>query len=237
MTYPINGNRGRGGLSIRQFVLHIKDWLTEALSGKQDTLEFDDAPTAGSTNPVTSDGVKTALDGKLDKSGGTMTGNIIWSGGVALQNDSTDAYSFEIYSGTTWNDSPRLALYPTGSSATNAGRFVLSAGANAYSLTGTPNGNLTWNGKEIERVNSSGTNWIRYESGLQMVWMSLDLTTAAKTMTFPVAFSGSPIVTVGSNSAVVAFVTSLSSTGGTVNLASYGSTSRAVRVFAIGKWK
>lgn len=34
----------------------------------QDKLTFDTAPTAGSTNPVTSGGVKTALDGKLGKS-------------------------------------------------------------------------------------------------------------------------------------------------------------------------
>ena len=35
-----------------------------ALNGKQDTLTFDDAPTAGSNNPVKSSGIKTALDGK-----------------------------------------------------------------------------------------------------------------------------------------------------------------------------
>ena len=33
-----------------------------ALRGKQDALTFDAAPTAGSANPVTSGGVKTALD-------------------------------------------------------------------------------------------------------------------------------------------------------------------------------
>lgn len=42
---------------------------------KADTsLTFDPTPTAGSTNPVTSGGVQTALDGKVSKSGGTMTG-------------------------------------------------------------------------------------------------------------------------------------------------------------------
>lgn len=104
MTYPINGNRGRGGLSIRQFVLHIKDWLTEALSGmtealsgKQDTLTFDDAPTAGSTNPVTSDGVKTALDGKqdtleFDDSPTAGSANPVTSDGIlSALNDLSDA--------------------------------------------------------------------------------------------------------------------------------------------------
>ena len=37
------------------------------LSGYQEKLTFDNTPTADSTNPVTSEGIKTALDGKLDK--------------------------------------------------------------------------------------------------------------------------------------------------------------------------
>ena len=41
--------------------------IKTALDGKQNTLTFDTTPTAGSSNPVTSDGVKTALDTKQDK--------------------------------------------------------------------------------------------------------------------------------------------------------------------------
>lgn len=40
--------------------------ISEALDGKQATLTFDEAPTASSTNPVTSGGVLTALTGKAD---------------------------------------------------------------------------------------------------------------------------------------------------------------------------
>ena len=40
--------------------------LQTALAGKQNTLTFDSAPTANSTNPVTSGGVKAAIDNKLD---------------------------------------------------------------------------------------------------------------------------------------------------------------------------
>ena len=50
------------------------------LSGKQSTLTFDSTPTASSTNPVTSGGVKSALDAKVSKSGDTMTGDLIISG-------------------------------------------------------------------------------------------------------------------------------------------------------------
>lgn len=38
--------------------------LQSALDGKQSVLTFDDSPTAGSSNPVKSSGIKTALDGK-----------------------------------------------------------------------------------------------------------------------------------------------------------------------------
>jgi len=47
-----------------------KTELTNGLATKQDTLTFDDAPTAGSNNPVKSGGVKTALDGKVDTESG-----------------------------------------------------------------------------------------------------------------------------------------------------------------------
>ena len=49
-------------------VRHISAAERTAWNGKQDALTFDSEPTAGSSNPVTSGGVKTALDGKLDTS-------------------------------------------------------------------------------------------------------------------------------------------------------------------------
>lgn len=58
----------------------------------QDKLTFDTAPTAGSTNPVTSGGVKTALDGKLGKNeiATTTTLGIVKGGGnVAIADDGT----------------------------------------------------------------------------------------------------------------------------------------------------
>lgn len=38
--------------------------LRQAIAAKRDTLTFDTTPTAGSTNPVTSDGIKKAIDAK-----------------------------------------------------------------------------------------------------------------------------------------------------------------------------
>lgn len=41
--------------------------LDTAIAGKQATLTFDSAPASGSTNPVTSDGIYTGLNTKVDK--------------------------------------------------------------------------------------------------------------------------------------------------------------------------
>lgn len=41
--------------------------LDTAIAGKQATLTFDSAPASGSTNPVTSDGIYTGLNAKVDK--------------------------------------------------------------------------------------------------------------------------------------------------------------------------
>lgn len=41
--------------------LVTKEYVDTGLSGKQDTLTFDTTPTANSTNPVTSGGIKSAL--------------------------------------------------------------------------------------------------------------------------------------------------------------------------------
>ena len=62
------------------------DYLQTALSTKQNTLTFDNAPTASSSNPVKSGGVKTALDGKQDvlvsgENIATINGSDITQGG------------------------------------------------------------------------------------------------------------------------------------------------------------
>lgn len=49
---------------------------------------------------------------------------------------------------------------------------------------------------EAEKVNSQGTNWIRYESGLQMCWVN-NITTQT-TWTFPVPFLATPALQIAS---------------------------------------
>ena len=50
-------------------------WVRARLAGKQDNLTFDDAPASGSTNPVTSNGIKVAIDAKVNRYTGSFTGD------------------------------------------------------------------------------------------------------------------------------------------------------------------
>lgn len=80
-----------------------------------------------------------------------------------------------------------------------------------------------------EKVNSQGSNWIRYESGLQLCWNSwID---ADAWWSFPVAFSGTPAVTVTARNDNWQWIDSLSNTGFT-NKGSGGACA-----IAVGRWK
>ena len=52
----------------------LQNSINSLSTGKQDKLTFDTAPTANSSNPVTSGGIKTALDTKPDKTGEGASG-------------------------------------------------------------------------------------------------------------------------------------------------------------------
>lgn len=57
---------------------------------------IDSTPTSGSTNPVTSGGVKTALDNYLPLAGGQMTGPLTWVGTSALPKTTSASYFLAI---------------------------------------------------------------------------------------------------------------------------------------------
>lgn len=52
----------------------LQNSINSLSTGKQDKLTFDSTPTADSTNPVTSGGIKTALDGKPSNTGAGASG-------------------------------------------------------------------------------------------------------------------------------------------------------------------
>lgn len=119
---------------------------------------------------------------------------------------------------------------------------------NSASLVLNPSGSATWNGKEIERVNASGTDYIRYESGLQICWGGVAGSgdSSGTTVTFPVAFNSNPIVTATANS-ITATTNHVSVQVGVSNGTScnimvsvntvWSSASFAARYIAIGYWK
>lgn len=118
----------------------------------------------------------------------------------------------------------------------NAGEFFLFArkGNTGCVLSGKPDGSLTWNNKDVERVNAKGTNYIRYESGLQICWGILGAGTSL-TATYPVAFSAEPSIATSSSSnvTIAANVSGRQNTGFVATL----SASSYMRYIAIGKWK
>ena len=82
-------------------------------------------------------------------------------------------------------------------------------GSTNYSLQVSNDGRCLFKGKEVERVNSSGLRYIRYESGLQICWDSGSLAngTQTATLTYPVAFANTEkqlvFVTSGTAKAIV----------------------------------
>ena len=80
-----------------------------------------------------------------------------------------------------------------------------------------------------EKLNSQGDNWIRYESGLQLCW---NLWIEPKTWwSFPVAFSGDPVVTLAGRTDKWPWVDALSKTGCT------NKSDGVVCALAVGRWE
>ena len=110
----------------------------------------------------------------------------------------------------------------------------------------------TLENKEIERVNSSGSNYIRYESGLQICWgyVSVNANTATNTtpfayrgtvtITFPVAFNSTPFGVSNVDDGSPWWTTtarSITSTTMQVEASGNALSTKGVFWLAIGKWK
>jgi len=113
--------------------IHVTPSDKSAWSAKQPALTFDSTPTANSANPVTSGGVKTALDAKLDK---TSVVNDLTTGGT------TSALSAE-QGKKIWNDVdfPAINLvtngdFSNGATGWSAMYCALSVSNNILTATG-----------------------------------------------------------------------------------------------------
>ena len=141
----------------------------------------------------------------LPLSGGTMTGAIRTSGDRI--NCTKDDYWVRINGASEYDKGASLLVTGKDFDGYN-GSWKLKASNSTVSasLDGSPNGTLTWNGKNVETVDSSGSSWIRYASGLQICRGSTGTITANtdKTISLPAAFK--------SGGYSVSFVRNVSST-------------------------
>ena len=93
-----------------------------------------------------------SLDGYLPKSGGTMTGGVVYSA-VTPAKRNVDTSYIQLYGGTDWNKGAYLILAgkDCSDSTKPAGSFTIAAhaGTVAKALRGKPDGTLTWDGKRL----------------------------------------------------------------------------------------
>ena len=132
-----------------------KKYVDDGLAEKQDALTFDTAPTASSTNPVESGGVYTALAGKLDKTGGTMSGNIAMGGNkitgldapTADMDAATKKYIDDLVIAVGAGDMLKI-VYDNSGSVETAGGIAEYVAANHQDISGklnTSGGTMTGN--------------------------------------------------------------------------------------------
>lgn len=136
---------------------------------------------------------------RLPLSGGTVSGDVTINGNITVK----DIFASGNLNANTSRDFMDMGYpygYATGALLAirrydhpgNPGGFELFARTSdaTTSLCGCTDGTLTWGGKEVERVNSRGTKYIRYENGLQICWGGQYVETSNTRITFPAAFNG-----------------------------------------------
>lgn len=132
----------------------------------------------------------------------------------------------------------RIAALMNGSIAGNPLTLATNDGnGNLANLVLNPNGSATWAGKSIERVNASGTKYIRYESGLQICWGAVTgIGTTAKSVTYEQPFNATPGLSSTLNTNVTTLRTSSVSATGFSADTTTGS-SYTLYYVAVGFWK
>ena len=105
------------GLSTNDYTNEDKTKLTGIETGATKTT-VDSALSSTSANPVQNKVIATALDGKLDKSGGTMTGDLNLNSNLTLENgcwitfeNRTGNGGVNIYQESSDDSTPKLSLY------------------------------------------------------------------------------------------------------------------------------
>ena len=124
---------------------YLQNSINGLSTGKQDKLTFDNTPTANSSNPVTSGGIKTALDTKLDKTGTAVSAS-------KLKTARTISLTGDASGSATFDGSGNVSINTTVSQAANADTVD---GVHASSLFYNK-GN--WDGNEWKATGAYQTN-------------------------------------------------------------------------------
>ena len=145
------------------------DALTAGLATKQDVLTFDAAPTSGSSNPVTSGGVKTALDAKqdsltFDSTPTANSSNPVTSQGIKAAIDAKDSLPSQTghageYLKTDGETASWSNVESLPSQTGNAGKVLTTDGTTAswVEFSSIPSGIITmWSGS----ADAIPTGWV-----------------------------------------------------------------------------
>lgn len=120
--------------------LVTKEYVDTGLSGKQNTLTFDDAPTAGSSNPVKSSGIKSALnDAKALSFTVTLTA-AGWS-----SNAQTVSNAYFVASGYAYTVAPTSSSFADYADAQIYADDVTANGSMTFHCDSAPSSDLTVN--------------------------------------------------------------------------------------------
>nr|DAJ63583.1 MAG TPA: hyaluronidase [Caudoviricetes sp.] len=125
-----------------------------------DAPSVDSALSSTSENPVQNKVINSALDGKLSTSGGTMTGDISFTGNRKIKNATNKGGELVIDttgsalhgSNVDWQDGASLLLRSSAYPNDQKGCFFLLASLSSSQkcmLVGAPDGSLTWCGKSL----------------------------------------------------------------------------------------
>ena len=163
----------------------------------------------GTTSTATINNVANATKATQDKNGAQIdttyfkSANGTFTGRDYYRDVNNDL--LRLNGGNTHNGGACLMLY--GMNANNVhgdgtqGIFDLVAcnkedGSGSKQLIGRSNGSLTWAGKEIERVELKNGNYIRFTSGLTLMWGKVNIPAGTKkqTVNLPIPFKSDYVV-------------------------------------------
>ena len=195
-----------GTLSKTDIQVNIDNVMTD-LNGKADKDLSNVSGIVRSVNGVNADtsgnvtitSVANATKATQDKNGAQIdttyfkSANGVFTGTEFIRN--VDNSSLKFYGGTSWTRSASISL--TGNKDDNPCTVDLFCHNPTSEVIGDFNSlHLqyqkipTWNGNPIEVVNSVGNNYIRYSSGLTLIWggFSLPAGTKRQTVNLPIPF-------------------------------------------------